>query len=176
MQPYGPVAGSGDFVSFEVQEFVAGHVVRQDIAAFCFQHGREYDAVEHDIVFSDKMDQTGFGIFPPCLPAVRKKFFRVGDVADRRVEPNVEHFSFCAFHGNRDTPVEVTAYGAWLQPHVEPAFALSVHVRAPFFMVFQNPFAQPAFVLVEGEIPVFGFFHHRFAAANGAFRVDKVCR
>ena len=70
VQPYGPVAGSGDFVSFEVEEFVARHVVRQDIAAFCFQHGREYDAVEHDVVFSNEMDQAGFGIFPPSFPAV----------------------------------------------------------------------------------------------------------
>ena len=27
MQPYGPVAGSGNLISFQIQEFVAGHVV-----------------------------------------------------------------------------------------------------------------------------------------------------
>ena len=81
MQPYGPIAGSRDLVSFEVEEFVARHVVRQDIAAFCFQHGREYDAMEYDIIFSDEVNQTRFWIFPPCFPAVGKKFFGVGDVS-----------------------------------------------------------------------------------------------
>ena len=32
------------------------------------------------------------------------------------------------------------------------------------------------FVFVERKIPVFGFFHYRFATADGAFRVDKICR
>ena len=176
VQPYGPIAGSRDLVSFEVEEFVARHVVRQDIAAFCFQHGREYDAMEYDIIFSDEVNQTRFRVFPPCFPAVGKKFFGVGDVSDRSVKPYIEHFSFCSFYGNRDTPIKVTAYGTWLQTHVEPAFALTVYVRTPFFVIFQNPFAQPCFVFVERKIPVFGFFHYRFATADGAFRVDKICR
>ena len=132
--------------------------------------------MEHDIVFSDKVYQAGFGIFPPCFPTIGKKFFGVGDVSDGGVEPYVKHLSFRSFYGNGDTPVEVTAYGTRLQSHVEPALTLAVHVRAPFLVVFENPFAQPAFVFVEREIPVFGFFHHRFAAADSAFRVDKVCR
>ena len=48
----------------------------------------------------------------------------------------------------------VTAHGTWLQSHVEPAFALAVYVGTPFFMIFQNPFAQPSFVLVERKTRV----------------------
>ena len=88
----------------------------------------------------------------------------------------LEHFEVTDLYWHRDSPVEVTAHGTWLQPHVEPAFALAVYIGTPFFVVFQNPFAQPCFVFVERKIPVLGFFHHRFAAADGAFRVDKICR
>ena len=174
VQPYCPVAGSRNLVSFQIQEFVARNVVRQDIAAFCFQHGREYDAVEHDVVFSDEMEQAGFGIFPPCFPTVGKQFLCIGDISDRSIEPYIQHLSFSAFNGHRNTPVEVAAYGTWLQSHIEPAFALSVYVGTPFFVIFQNPLAQPAFVFVERKIPVLGLLHDRLAAADGAFGVDQV--
>ena len=53
--PHGPVPGSGNFVAFEVQKFVGGDVGRQDVVAVRFQHAREDDAVEDDVVFSDEM-------------------------------------------------------------------------------------------------------------------------
>ena len=174
VQPYRPVAGSRNLVSFQIQEFVARHVVRQDIASFRFQHGGEYDAVEYDIVLSDEVEQACFGVFPPCLPTVGKQFLGIGNVSDRSIEPHVQYLSFRTFYGHRDTPVEVTADGTRLQSHVEPALALSVYVGAPFLVVFQNPLAQPSFVFVEGKIPVLGLLHHRFAAADGALRVDQI--
>ena len=78
---------------FQVQELVARHVVRQDVATLCLQHGGEHDAVEHDIVFSDEVYQTRFGVFPPFLPCVGQQLFGVADVADRGVEPYIEHFA-----------------------------------------------------------------------------------
>ena len=42
-------------------------------------------------------------------------------------------------------------------------------------MLLENPFAQPGFVLVEGEIPVLGLSHHRGIAAQSRLGIDKVC-
>ena len=81
-----------------------------------------------------------------------------------------------SFHRNGNTPIQVAAYGTRLQAHVEPAFTLAVHVGTPFFMVFQYPLAQPCFMFVEGQIPVFGFAHYGLAAADGAFRINQVGR
>ena len=130
--------------------------------------------MEYDIIFSDKVNQTGFGIFPPGFPWIGKQFFCIGYVTDWCIEPYVENFTFGTLYRNRNPPVEVTADCTRLQTHIEPAFALSVHVRTPFFVFFQYPLAQPCFMFVKWQIPVFGFFHDRFAAADGTFRINQV--
>jgi hypothetical protein len=82
MDPDGPVAGGGDLVALEVQELVGGDVLREDIVAVGLQHGREHDAVEHDVVLADEVDQAGLRVLPPLLPALREEFLGVGDIAD----------------------------------------------------------------------------------------------
>ena len=42
-------------------------------------------------------------------------------------------------------------------------------------MVFQNPLAQPAFVLVKRQIPMLCFTHYRLTSADGTFRINQVC-
>ena len=74
MQPDCPVARSGYFVVLEVQKFVGRHVVGQNKAAFCLEHGRKNNTVKHDVVFTNKMEQPGFGVFPPFFPAVGQEF------------------------------------------------------------------------------------------------------
>src|SRR3712207_7690939 len=86
---------SSDLVALQIQELVAGHIVRQNVASFGFQHGREHDAVKHDIVFADEVNEACFRVFPPSLPTVGKQLLRIRDVSDRRVEPyrSEEHTS-----------------------------------------------------------------------------------
>ena len=124
--------------------------------------------------FSDEVNQTCFRVFPPFLPRVGQQFFGIADITDGSIEPYIKHLTFGAFYRNGNAPVQVAAHGTRLQAHVEPALALSVYVGAPFLVVFQNPLAQPSFVFVEGKIPVLGLLHHRFAAADGALRVDQI--
>ncbi len=67
----GPVARGRDFVALEVEEFVRRHIVGQlEAVAVCHKHGRENNAVEHNVVLADKVDDACFGVFPPCFPAV----------------------------------------------------------------------------------------------------------
>ena len=56
MQPNSPIARSGDLVVFEVHKLERGHIFRNDIGPLSFQHRREDDAVENDVIFSDEMD------------------------------------------------------------------------------------------------------------------------
>ena len=129
--------------------------------------------MEHDVVLADKVHEARVGAFPPQFPVVGPEILGVGDVADGRVKPHVEHFPLCPFHGHGDTPVEVAAHGTGFQAHVEPAFALSHHVAAPFCVVLRDPRLEPLLVLVERQIPVLRLFHHRHRAAHGALGVDE---
>ena len=122
------------------------------------------------------MYHLGFRIFPPGFPTFGEQFFCIGDISDRRIEPDIQHLPFRTFHWHGNPPVEVTAYGTRLQSHIQPTLALSVYVRFPFLMSFQYPLAQERFPFVQRQIPVFGLFHHRLATTDSRFRVDQVRR
>ena len=173
VEPHGPVAAGRNLVVLQVEEFVGRHVVGQDVAAFGLEHGGEHDAVEHDVVLADEMDEAGVLLLPPGFPGVRQQFLGVGDVADGGVKPHVEHFSFGAFHGHGDAPVEVAGYGTGTQSEVEPALALSVDIGAPLLVVLQNPLFQPLLVVVQREIPVGGLALDERMARHGVIGVDK---
>ena len=182
MEPYGPVAGSGNLVVLQIQELIGWHIVGHDIAAVCFHHHWEDEAVENNIVFTDKMYQTGFVVLPPFLPGsptlriALAELLRVGNITDRRIKPNIEHLAFSSFYRNGNTPIKITRHGTWLQVHIQPALALAVNIRTPLLMAFQNPLFQPFLILVQRQIPVLGFLQHWLRAADGTLRIDELCR
>ena len=120
------------------------------------------------------MHHLGFRIFPPGFPTFGEQFFCIGDISDRRIEPNIQNLPFRTVHRHRNPPVEIATYCTRLQSHIQPALALPVYVRFPFFMSFQYPLAQEWFPFVQRQIPVFGLFHHRLAATDSGFWVDQV--
>ena len=172
VQPHRPVARGGDFVVFQVEEFVRRHVVGKDVGAFRLEHSWKDDAVEHNVVLADEVEQASVFRFPPFFPSVGEEFFGVGNVADGSIKPHIEHLSLCAFHRNGNTPIEVAAHGTRLQTHVEPTFALSAHVGTPFG-VASNPRSEPLLVLVEREIPVLCLAQHGFRTRNLRLGVDE---
>lgn len=90
MEPYGPVARSGNLVTLKVEELIGRHIVRQLVSvAIGHEHGREHDTVKHNIVLAYKIDYTTFGTFPPLLPCVGQYFFGIGDISYRRVKPHI---------------------------------------------------------------------------------------
>ena len=126
------------------------------------------------------MHQTGVLVLPPFLPCAPAlgvalaEFLRVGNIADGRIKPHVEHLAFGSLHGNGDAPVQVARHGAGLEVHVEPRFALAVYIRAPFLMTFQNPLLQPILIFVQRQIPVLGLLQHRLRTADGTLRIDEL--
>ena len=72
------------------------------------------------------MDETGVFVLPPLLPRAPAfwvflaQFLGVGDVADRSVEPYIEHFAVGTFDRDGDAPVEVACHSSRLQVHIEP--------------------------------------------------------
>ena len=165
VKPYSPVARSRDLVALEVQELVAWHIVGQDKRAFSLEHSREHDAVEHDVVLADEVDQASRIVLPPSFPSVGEEFLSVADIADRRIKPHIEHLALSALYRHWNTPIEVAGHRTWLQTVVEPALALAIHVRTPFFVVLKDPLFEPLLMLVERKIPVSGrFLHQRIAS------------
>ena len=141
------------------------------------EHCWEHDAVEHDVVLADEVDKARRRILPPCLPCapllgVRvAQLLGVGDIADRRVEPYIEHLAVCPFNRNGYAPVEVACHGTWLEVHVEPRLALAVHVGTPLFVVLKNPLLEPVLIVVKRQVPVLGSLLHQSVS-----RVVLVCR
>ena len=132
--------------------------------------------MEDDIVLADKVHQFGFLRLPPFLPTLRKQFLSVGDVADRRVEPYVEHLTFRSIDRHRNAPVQVTAHGTWLKMSIQPGLALTIDIGLPLLVLFENPLAEPRLILVQRQIPVLGHHLYRLAAAKCGFRVDQLFR
>ncbi len=130
--------------------------------------------MEHDVVLTDEVDHAGILLLPPFLVIVAHEVDGVGDIADRSVEPYIEHLAVGTLHGHRDTPVEVAAHGTRLQAKVEPRLALAVDVRLPFLMLLENPFLETLLPLVEGEIEMGGLAHHRHAPGDGRAGIDQV--
>ena len=127
---------------------------------------------------ADEVDEATFRVLPPLLPCAQfgvciAEFLGVGDVADRCIEPHVEHFALCSFYGNRDAPVEVACYGTRAQTSVEPRPALAIYVWSPFLMLFQNPLLEPRLVVVERKVPVLGRALHERIASGCVVWIDE---
>ena len=161
MQPHRPVARGGNLVALKVEEFVGRHVVGHDIFAVCLHHSGENEAVEHDIVLADEVNEASVFVLPPLLPVAPllgigiAKLLGVADVADRRVKPHIEHLAIGTLNGYWNTPVEVARHSTGLEVHVEPRLALSVNIGAPLLVTLKNPLFEPVLILVERQIPVF---------------------
>ena len=144
-----------------------------------FQHRREDDAVEHDVVLADKMYEPCLRVLPPFLPAAPclrlqlTEFLRVGNIADGGVKPNVQYFSLSTFNRNRDSPVQVTGHGTGFQSCVEPRFALSIHIGTPFLVLVQNPVFKPWLILVKRQIPMAGLFANKRIARVCIIRINQ---
>ena len=132
--------------------------------------------MEDDIVFPDEVDQPRRGVLPPGLPAVGEQLTGVGDVADRGVKPHVQHFPLSPLDRHRDAPREVAAHGARLQPHIEPALALTVDVGAPLLVLLEDPLGEPVLIVIEREVPVGRRALHRGGAAQLGVGTDQLVR
>ena len=95
--------------------------------------------MEDDIVLSDEMHEFGIFFLPPFLPALRQEFLSVGNIADRSIEPDIEHLAFRTFNRNRNAPVQVTAHCTRLKTAVNPALALSIDIASPLLVTVENP-------------------------------------
>ena len=113
MQPYGPIPGSRNLVSFQIQKLIGRHIIGQYITTFCFQHRRENNTMEYNIIFPDKMDHPGFGILPIFFP-FRSQIFRCRNVSDRSIEPDIEHLSFRFIERYGHPPIQIAGHGTGL--------------------------------------------------------------
>ncbi|EMR01121.1 hypothetical protein ADICEAN_03760 [Cesiribacter andamanensis AMV16] len=143
----------------------------------CLEHGRENDAVKHNIVLANKVQQAGIGALPvglPIAPFPLGPLLGSGDVANGSIKPHIEHLAAGFGQGYGHTPVQVPGYGAGLQALLNPAFALSVDVGLPLFMLFKDPLPQPGLILLQGQVPVGSGAQYGLGTAEHGAGVDEV--
>ena len=68
MDPYRPVSGRGDLLTFQIEKLVGRDIVRQNVVTLGLQDGRKDEAVENDVVLTDEVDQGRFFILPVGFP------------------------------------------------------------------------------------------------------------
>ena len=111
MEPHCPVARRRNLIVLEVQEFVRGHILGEDVRTLSLEHRWEYDAVENDIVLTDEVKEARIFLLPPLFPVVGEQLFRIRNITNGSVKPNIEHLALSSLNGNRDTPIQVARYG-----------------------------------------------------------------
>ena len=118
---YARITKAGDKVLDGTAVFTARNIIGElEVVAISFKHSRKHNAVEHDVVLTDKVDHACFRIFPVFLPAVGYEFLRVGNIADRGIKPHIKHLTVGSFHRYRNTPVQIAAHCTRLQSEVKP--------------------------------------------------------
>lgn len=79
------------------------------------ERAREDDGVERDVVLAEELHQVDFLVVLPPTPPLVGVRGGDGDVADRRVEPHVEHFVLEALERDRRAPLQVACDAALVQ-------------------------------------------------------------
>ena len=93
------------------------------VVAVAEEDARPDNGVEDDVVLPHEVRVLGRGVLPPLaprvrLPSVRRPLDRGGQVADHRVEPDIDPLVVLLLvtrDGDRNAPVEVTRDRSWLQ-------------------------------------------------------------
>ena len=179
VQPDCPVARGRNLVVLQIEELISRHIVGHDIATMRLHHHGEDNAVEHDIVLTDEVNEPRILILPPFLPIAPTsgiaftQFFRIGHIADRRVKPHVEHLSLSPFNRHGNAPVQIAGHRPRLKIHIKPRLTLPIDIRTPLFMPVENPLLQPLLIFIERQIPVLRLLHDRHRTADGRFRIDQ---
>src|SRR5687768_1378959 len=129
-----------------------------------FQHGRKNDAMKNYIILANKVYKFRV-FFAPVISPFISQFFCSADITNGCIKPYIQYFSFGIWQWNLYTPGAVPCHRAALQPVIQPAFALTIHIILPFLMVFQYPLLQPGLIILQWKIPVFGFLFYWYSIA-----------
>src|SRR5687768_16998598 len=97
-----------------------------------FQHRGENDAMENDIVLTNKVHQLGV-FFTPVIGPLIGQFLGSRNITNGGIEPYVQYFSFCIWQWHFHAPVAVARHCTALQAAVEPASTLAIYVVLPLF-------------------------------------------
>src|ERR1035441_6326659 len=164
------------FLAIDRQKAMREHRAGPSIPG-AVQHGRPEQRVEVTDVLANEVIQLGGGLGLPILierGAVRgAPGLEAGDIADRRVEPDVEilarrirHLDAKIWRIARDVPV--------LQSGFEPLAEFCAHrilQAAPGHIVPQHGLERPEF-----EKQVIRLAPHRLGAGDGRHRIDQIRR
>ena len=69
------------------------------------QNGWENDAMKHNVVLANEVNQSGVICLPPLFPILAKQLLGGGDVTQGRVKPDIQHLALSTFNRHRHAPV-----------------------------------------------------------------------
>ena len=107
--------------AFEIIKLVGREFVDKFIGLIlAHDHGRKEDGMKRDVIFADEIDEFGLWIKPIIFPSFGFTYFfgpfaRCRDIADRRVEPDVENLALGLWKRNRNAPIGIAGNGARAQ-------------------------------------------------------------
>src|SRR4051812_41914479 len=94
------------------------------------EHSRKNNAMENDIVLAYKVYKFCIFLAPIVAPHIGQ-LLSGAYIANRRVKPYIQHLAFRVWQWHRYAPTAVAGHGARLQPAIQPAFTLPVHIGLP---------------------------------------------
>ena len=120
--------------------------------AVCHNYGRPNNTMERYVIFPNKVIAFCIFILPKIQPSARvvglpSPFYRGGQVADYRFEPDIDALVFISFHWDRNTPIQIPRYCSVLQSALQKAPTRVQNVSTPMRLVF-HPVEQ---IVLEGR-------------------------
>ena len=144
VDPHGPALAGAGLAARHRDVLVGGHVVGQVVAPSAQQNCRPDDRVERHVVFADEVVDARVGALPEVAPglrlaACRGPLDRRREVADHRLEPDVDALVVPALERDGDTPGDVAGDRAVFQTFAQHPAGEVDHVGAPVLLVLRQP-------------------------------------
>ena len=160
---------------------VRRHVVRQFVPARPEQDRRPDHGVEGDVVLADEVVDARVVRLPEVAPGIRLPALagpldRGREVADHRLEPDVDALVLPPLDRHRHAPRDVPRDRPVRQPLAQHPPREVEHVRAPMLLALRNPLAQRLAETAQLQEIVLGLAQLRRRPRLPRTRIDQLDR
>ena len=140
--------------------------------------GGEDDGVEGHVVLAHELEELDVVVDPPILVVFLQQVGSDGDVADRSIEPHIEHLLLELLDRHSHAPLQVAGDALRLQAHVRPGLSDRDRVLRPLALLRGrvDPFLELVLDLWQVDEEVHGGPHLGLFLADEAEVVDQFRR
>ena len=147
VDPHRPALAGARLATRHRDVLIGRHVERQVVAARAQQNRRPDHRVERHVVLADEVVDAGIRRLPELpprlwFPARLRPLHRRREVADHRLEPDVDPLLFPSLERHRHPPRDVARDRPILQPFPQHSPREVEHVRPPVLLALCQPLRQ----------------------------------